>query len=276
MISRACRWVGVGVCVGLGLAVCGGPPVSAERLAIRTFTAADGLPRDQVRALLADSRGFLWLGTQEGLARFDGVQFTLFGPAEGLANPAVYDLLEDRAGRYWIATGGGVYRFTPNPREFLRMPGPGAIAANAAGAARGVSVLVEDRDGVIWCGTSEGLMRVRPTASRDGLAFASVGRGRDTADIVLEEVPLSLDPTEHGRVVGALLEARDGTLWIGTRQRIVPPRPRWTRRSIHARRRAAGERSVGAGAGCRRSPVGRHALRPRAARRQWLAWQLAQ
>jgi hypothetical protein len=43
-------------------------------VAIRAFTAADGLPRDQVRALLADSHGFLWLGTQEGLARFDGVR----------------------------------------------------------------------------------------------------------------------------------------------------------------------------------------------------------
>jgi hypothetical protein len=196
-------WIGIGV--GLALTIGAGVSVTAERLAIRTFTASDGLPRDQVTALLADSRGFLWLGTQEGLARFDGVQFTLFGPAEGLANAAVYDLLEDRAGRYWIATGGGLYRFTPSPREFLRVSRPGAGGATA-GASRAAMVLLEDRDGAIWCGSSQGLLRVR-AASGD----ASVSSG-----LVLDEIPLSLDPTEHGRVVGALLEARDGTLWIGT------------------------------------------------------------
>jgi ligand-binding sensor domain-containing protein/signal transduction histidine kinase len=185
-VRRLAR-IGAGVALAIGSIA----PVSAERLAIRTFTATDGLPRDQVTALLADSRGFLWLGTQEGLARFDGGQFTLFGPAEGLANAAIYDLIEDRGGRYWIATGGGVYRFTPSPREFLRVAGP----------SRAAMVLLEDRDGVIWCGSSEGLLRVR----------AAGGPG-----LVLDEVPLALDPTEHGRVVGALLETRDGTLWIGS------------------------------------------------------------
>jgi hypothetical protein len=73
------------------------------------------------------------------------------------------------------------------------------------GAARAATVLLEDRDGVIWCGSSEGLLRVRPLgASQTGSQI-----GSRTGDLVLEEVPLALDPTEHGRVVGALLEARD-------------------------------------------------------------------
>jgi ligand-binding sensor domain-containing protein/signal transduction histidine kinase len=196
--SRA--WLGFGV--GLALAIGSSAPVNAERLAIRTFTASDGLPRDQVTALLADSRGFLWLGTQEGLARFDGVQFTLFGPAEGLANAAVYDLIEDRGGRYWIATGGGVYRFTPSPREFLRV----------SDASRAAMVLLEDRDGVIWGGSSQGLLRVRTSRVPD------VGRGDAPGGLglVVDDVPLALDATEHGRVVAALLEGRDGTLWIGS------------------------------------------------------------
>jgi ligand-binding sensor domain-containing protein/signal transduction histidine kinase len=207
--SMTCRaWVGL--VAGLVLTIGSNAPVRAERLAIRTFTASDGLPRDQVTALLADSRGFLWLGTQEGLARFDGGQFTLFGPAEGLANAAIYDLIEDRGGRYWIATGGGVYRFTPSPREFLRVSALGSRGdaagaggdATTVGASRAAMVLLEDREGVIWCGSSEGLLRVRGGDTPGGLA--------------LDEVPLALDPTEHGRVVGALLEARDGTLWIGT------------------------------------------------------------
>jgi ligand-binding sensor domain-containing protein/signal transduction histidine kinase len=207
-----CRaWLRFGIrvgVIGLALAVGGSvSPAGAERLAIRTFTATDGLPRDQVTALLADSRGFLWVGTQEGLARFDGGQFTVFGPAEGLANAAVYDLVEDRGGRYWIATGGGMYRFTPSPRQFLRVSEAGATPG---GASRAAMVLLEDREGTIWCGSSEGLLRVR--AVRGGAAEASDASER----LVADEVPLALDPTEHGRVVGALLEARDGTLWIGS------------------------------------------------------------
>jgi ligand-binding sensor domain-containing protein len=195
--GRLGTWLRIGV--GLALAIGSSAPAGAERLAIRTFTATDGLPRDQVTALLADSRGFLWLGTQEGLARFDGVAFTVFGPAEGLANASVYDVIEDRGGRYWIATGNGVYRFTPSPREFLRVSGP---ATATAGASRAAMVLLEDRDGAIWCGSSQGLLRVRDTGV--------------SGTLVLDEIPLALDPTEHGGVVGALLEARDGTLWIGT------------------------------------------------------------
>lgn len=181
-------------------------PAAAERRAIRTFTAADGLPRDQVRALLADSRGFLWLGTREGLARFDGDEFTLYGVDEGLTHDAVRDLLEDRQGRYWVATGGGLFRFTPGPREFLRLRERGRDAATTVPAGAALSLL-EDRDGVIWCGSSRGLFRV--TA---GVAGAAGAAGAP----VLEAVPLTLDPTEHGQVVGALLEARDGALWIGT------------------------------------------------------------
>ena len=47
-------------------------PLSAERLPVRTFTTADGLPRDQLQCVRSDRRGFIWFCTAEGLVRFDG------------------------------------------------------------------------------------------------------------------------------------------------------------------------------------------------------------
>jgi ligand-binding sensor domain-containing protein len=60
------------------------------------------------------------------------------------------------------------------------------------------------------------MRRLRPDAQAAGHGGTSHGDGDASGGLVLDEVPLALDPSEHGRVVGALLEARDGTLWIGT------------------------------------------------------------
>src|SRR5436305_3683192 len=89
--------------------------VSAQQLPVRTYTTADGLPRDFVLRIVRDSRGFLWLCTADGLSRFNGYEFTNYGVEQGLPNPTINDLLETRRGVYWVATnGGGVARFNPS------------------------------------------------------------------------------------------------------------------------------------------------------------------
>jgi hypothetical protein len=60
---------------------------TAAQLPVRTYTTADGLPRDWVDCFVPDSRGFLWLCTSEGLARFDGYQFRTYGVDQGLPSP---------------------------------------------------------------------------------------------------------------------------------------------------------------------------------------------
>src|SRR5947207_12282966 len=85
----------------------------AERLPIKTYSTADGLPHNVINKIVRDSRGFLWFCTEEGLSRFDGYTFTNYGTNEGLPHPSVNDLLETRAGEYWVATGGGLVRFNP-------------------------------------------------------------------------------------------------------------------------------------------------------------------
>src|SRR5436190_8179439 len=56
----------------------------AERLPIKTYTAADGLPRDHINRIVQDSKGFLWSCTTEGLSRFDGYGFVNYGTDQGL------------------------------------------------------------------------------------------------------------------------------------------------------------------------------------------------
>ncbi|MBA2302175.1 MAG: hypothetical protein H0W08_06030 [Acidobacteria bacterium] len=72
------------------------PPldVRAERLPIKTYTTADGLPHNDVNRIVRDSHGFLWFCTADGLSRFDGYTFTNFGIEQGLPHSAVNDLLE--------------------------------------------------------------------------------------------------------------------------------------------------------------------------------------
>ena len=87
---------------------------SAEQLPVRTYTTADGLPRDFVIRIVRDSHGFLWFCTGDGLSRFNGYEFTTYGVEHGLSNPRVNDLIETRSGVYWVATEGGVSRFNPS------------------------------------------------------------------------------------------------------------------------------------------------------------------
>ena len=93
----------------VGLPVC-----SAEQLPIRSYTTADGLPNNRINRIVADSHGFIWFCTGEGLARFDGYGFTTYGVQDGLPHRSVFDLLETREGDYWVATGRGIARFRPD------------------------------------------------------------------------------------------------------------------------------------------------------------------
>ncbi|MGI8746504.1 MAG: two-component regulator propeller domain-containing protein [Bryobacteraceae bacterium] len=97
------------------LLACAG--ASAERLATRTYITGDGLPGNPIRCIRRDSRGFLWFCTSEGLARFDGYQFSSYTTDTGLPNRIISDLLETRDHTYLLATSDGVVLFDPLARN---------------------------------------------------------------------------------------------------------------------------------------------------------------
>ncbi|MGH9907096.1 MAG: ligand-binding sensor domain-containing protein, partial [Pyrinomonadaceae bacterium] len=138
----------------------------AERLPLKPYTTADGLPHNQINKIVRDSRGFLWFCTAEGLSRFDGYAFTNYGPDQGLQHATVSDILETRDGNYWVATNGGLYKFNPKGvpvSQVIDANGPRTDAPpnpmftvftpeEDDSYTRSVTALLEGRDGTIWCG----------------------------------------------------------------------------------------------------------------------------
>jgi streptogramin lyase len=173
-------------------------PLFAGRLPIQGYTTAEGLANNHVKRIRTDSRGFLWLCTDEGLSRFDGHSFTNYTVRDGLPHPWVNDLLETRDGAYWVATDGGVCRYHPTGKQRFRVYRP----SGRPGAAR-INALLEDPDGNIWCGTYDGLYRMLHT------------RGNDVR-FVREEIGSPSDPYEGSLINSIFLDTRN-TLWAASR-----------------------------------------------------------
>jgi len=98
---------------------------AAAQYRFDSWTTADGVPHKTVRALCQTRDGYLWLATDDGLARFDGVRFTVFntGTTSGIKSNRLSALAEDDAGNLWIATGNesGVIRYRDGAFTTLTM-----------------------------------------------------------------------------------------------------------------------------------------------------------
>jgi ligand-binding sensor domain-containing protein/signal transduction histidine kinase len=176
---------------------------SAERLPIKAYGPAEGLPSTLVEHVMRDGRGFLWFSTRDGLSRFDGTRFVNYSVEHGLPNPTINYALQAGDGSYWIATnGGGVCRLDataalPTTRRDQRAlfqvyrVGPDTESEQ-------VNTLHEDSQGRIWAGTDAGLFRF----DRAGGRFVQIPLG------LRLNVPVK-------DAVHTLTEDRDGTLWIG-------------------------------------------------------------
>src|SRR6266550_4510256 len=153
----------------------------AEQLPVRTYTTADGLPRDLVQRIVRDSRGFLWFCTGDGLSRFNGYEFTNYGVEHGLPHPVITDLLETRGGVYWVATnGGGVARFNPSPLQNEQPQRSKLFTAYPVGdgpVTNRVNLMYEDHAGQIWAGTDGGLFRLDETNGQATFRRVSLNLG---------------------------------------------------------------------------------------------------
>jgi diguanylate cyclase (GGDEF)-like protein len=159
------------------------------------WTTNEGLPQDSVNAVVQTKDGYLWVATQEGLARFDGVRFTVFdsGNTRGTMGNFVYSLLADRDGSLWIGAGGALLRYRDG--TFQRFDQSNGLAEVSA------RHLSQDKDGNLWIGhASEG------TSGGQGLARFKDGKG----SILTVKDGLSSNQ------VFQVFAGRNGNLWVGT------------------------------------------------------------
>jgi signal transduction histidine kinase/ligand-binding sensor domain-containing protein len=172
------------------LAVAG--PLRAEQASLREFGPADGLESLGVRAAVQDTEGFLWVGTDNGLYRFDGVRFWRVGAAQGLT---WVNTLAPQADGLWVGTPDGLWwwhrsKLVSVPAadgKPLRVFGPGALAPGP--------------DGSLWVAAKSGLHKLMPLSNGAGWKAerALAGSG------------------EHAELqkVQTLAALPDGTLWLG-------------------------------------------------------------
>lgn len=161
-------------------------------LAFKHITFQDGLVQSPITAMLQDRKGFVWIGSWKGLARYDGYEFRDFrhhaGSSGSISKGRVNAMLEDSQGELWIATANGLNLYHPETEQFDYFG-----SHKLKGGKNYVAGIVEDREGTIWVATFAGVYAV------------------DRKVQALESYPLS-----KGIAYTLLMDNRQ-QLWVGTR-----------------------------------------------------------
>ena len=203
---------------------------------IRSWRTEAGLPQNSVNAIVQSRDGYLWLGTQDGLARFDGVRFKSFDFKDGLPGVRINVLLEDHEGTLWIGTDGSGLCCMKHGRI------QAILGSDNQPGSDTITCLVEDGRGQIWAGTSGGLRICRDGKLEGDSAFGNLRRApilgllrsRDGSTIWIASSTYGLfsyqdhklepcvGPPEHEKVIGeCLFEDRNENLWVGIGNGVV-------------------------------------------------------
>ncbi len=205
------------------------PQRSLEHFGHQAWRTDSGLPQNTVHAILQTRDGYLWLGTDGGLVRFDGIDFVTFDAENTpqFKSDSVYDLLQDDSGALWISTAAGLLRyqnggfaaftaaqglpadavwFSHEDRRHrlwaITSAGPAWFNGKSFVAVAGAQsagplhrhALAEDAHGTLWLGGSSGVLAIDTTVATPSLGLHLLG------GVAVETVELD----------------REGGLWIGT------------------------------------------------------------
>jgi diguanylate cyclase (GGDEF)-like protein len=209
----------------------------------RRYTQDDGLPNPVCTAIAEDKDGFLWVGTEGGLARWDGYRFRPYLPDAhqpgALHDNWIVALHTDPRGQLWVGTSSaGLARYDREHDDFVTIPtGPGGLGSVS------VTVIADDGSGKLWVGTDEGLDHFDPDTGGTTVLHHVAGDPASLPDDHITAVardeggnlwvgttkglvrrlagstffmPVTLEGAPQATAISALFEDRDGRVWIGT------------------------------------------------------------
>ena len=225
----------VGFCLWFGVIVA---RAQEPKLRFTHLSGEQGLSNSTIEAIFQDSQGFMWIGTRDGLDRYDGHEVVVYRnePADtgSLTDSYIKCIYEDRSRRLWVGTANGLCRLDRATNRWTRFKhrigSPASLSHNA------VTAILEDGSGRLWVGTDGGGLDL----FREASGFAHYGG--DMRVLCLHEDKegriwvggasglLSFDPgsgqfskventavtNPSGNIITAIKEDRQGNLWLGT------------------------------------------------------------
>jgi ligand-binding sensor domain-containing protein/signal transduction histidine kinase len=207
------------------------------------WTTQNGLPQNSASDIIQTKDGYLWFATQEGLARFDGVKFTVFDRAntDALTNSWILRVIEDSSGALWIREQG----FAPGMTRYQNGVFTRFTTANGLPNNR-VTSSAADKEGGIWFATLGGLSyfkdgRFTTYTVKNGLPSDTVfSVGFDSKNGLWMGTPKGLALLSNGKIevltgtpnfpdtaffrvrdFSSVFEDRSGTLWMHTRRGVL-------------------------------------------------------
>jgi two-component sensor histidine kinase/ligand-binding sensor domain-containing protein len=174
------------------------------------ITVEDGLTSNGVIQVLQDRNGFIWLGTYNGLNRFDGYNFKAFLPEPNnptsISNHSIWALAQDDRGNIWCGTQDGLNKYDPITEQFLRYKNNSKDRNSISNDH--IYCIHKDATGILWIGTLNGLNRYNP-ATNNFTVFKRI-------------TPIP-NPDSLNSVT-CIQEDIDGNLWLGTWNGVIKMR----------------------------------------------------
>ncbi|WP_310560341.1 two-component regulator propeller domain-containing protein [Flavobacterium sp.] len=133
------------------------PCFSQSQVIFSKINQTNGLSNDRVSSIVKEKNGFVWIGTDNGLNRFDGNKIKIYNKQNSaLSSNDISDLLIDRKRKIWIGTfGGGLNFYNPSNDRFVTYKN--SPNDNTSIPSNELNTLFEDSKGIIWLGTKNGL-----------------------------------------------------------------------------------------------------------------------